>query len=354
MSMIKTPDIDQIIAQISPAFPARTLTAPFNYLQSLPSNNDKVRSKFLTGFNERFFHISDGGVIGEITTIVETFHAASLLIDDIEDDSTLRRGKPCAHLKYGIPSTLNSGNLMYFVAIQRAFSSLPEYYKKKTSDEFALAAMRNQLSDIFHDEMVNLHVGQGLDIYWRDNLQEIMKTGLPTIEEYLQVAMHKTGGLFRLAVRTLSLFAGGEFEPGTESSRELIKLANLLGVIYQIRDDYMNLVSERYAEMKGFSGEDLIEGKLSLPILYTLLQTEKDSMLHRLYAELTTPNERRANMERLDQVRLFISRSGALEFSYSLLQEYVEKATIVIESSDEKSFKTLSHLLKKLAQVNKP
>lgn len=350
----KFPDIEQVISLDPLSVDENTINTPFCYLQLLPSNNDKIRSKLLVGFNEKFFHIDDDQIIGEIGAIIETLHGASLLIDDIEDDSTLRRGNTCAHIKYGIPAALNSGNLMYFVAIQKAFSSLSRFYTKNNpNDEAGLAVVKNKLLDIFMEEMVNLHTGQGYDIYWRDNLEDIMRKGLPTIEEYLKVVMHKTGGLFRLAVRILSLFSCNAGE-GVPLENDLMKLANLLGIIYQVRDDHLNLVNERYAEMKGFAGEDLIEGKLSLPILYTLLHTDVNSTLYQLYTELKTPGERRSNIERIQEARQFIVESGALEFSFSLLQEYVRQAKVIIESVDDDSSMILSDILDKLSQVSKP
>ncbi|OBA20172.1 terpenoid synthase [Metschnikowia bicuspidata var. bicuspidata NRRL YB-4993] len=325
------PDIERVISLKSLCVPANTLTAPYDYLHLLPSNNDRIRSTFLAGINESFFRISDAAVISEISAVIEIFHGASLLIDDIEDDSAFRRGQPCAHIRYGVPATLNSGNLMYFVAMRRAFQALPPHYTHtKGGLALALVAFRSQMVDVFVEEMVNLHTGQGFDIYWRDNLAQLMKTGMPSIEDYLQVVMHKTGGLFRLAVRTLGLFAGDAFQMHSRRSEGLVELANLLGIIYQIRDDYLNLVDERYAELKGSFGEDLIEGKLSLPILYTLLHSGDNTVLHTLYDELKSPQERRADLDRLAEARCFVADSGALQYTYSLLQEYVEKARSIL------------------------
>lgn len=345
----KAPDIDHIISQKGLPVPEGTLNAPFEYLQLLPSNNNKVRSKFLVGFNEKFFHITDTRVISEIGAVIETLHGASLLIDDIEDDSTFRRGQPCAHITCGLPATINSGNLMYFTAMQRALTNLPTYLES-TDNDSAQAVFRSQLLDIFMDEMINLHVGQGFDIYWRDNFLDVMNSGLPSIEEYLEVVMHKTGGLFRLAVRMLSLFADG-MAPNTRLPNKLVQIASLLGIVYQIRDDYINLADEEYAELKGSTCEDLIEGKMSLPILYTLIHQGESSPLFQLYREAKSPEERRADVGRLEAVSKFIADSGALDYSYSILQEYVQKAKALIESEGDDSSNILSDILTKLSIV---
>ena len=57
--------------------------------------------------------------------LIEHLHCASLIIDDIEDDSVQRRGKPCAHTVFGVDSAINAANLMYFLPVQKLIASLP-------------------------------------------------------------------------------------------------------------------------------------------------------------------------------------------------------------------------------------
>ncbi len=74
------------------------------------------------------------------------------LVDDIEDNSKLRRGVPVAHSIYGIASTINTANYVYFMALERC-----------------QALGSREAMDIFIREMLNLHRGQGQDILWRDS-----------------------------------------------------------------------------------------------------------------------------------------------------------------------------------------
>ncbi len=89
----------------------------------------------------------------EVKAIVQMLHTASLLLDDIEDSSELRRGIPVAHHIYGVPSTINSANYVMFLAMERC---------NRLGNAAATAA--------FLDEMIKLHEGQGFDILWRDML----------------------------------------------------------------------------------------------------------------------------------------------------------------------------------------
>lgn len=93
------------------------------------------------------------------------FQNASLLVDDIEDESLMRRGLPCAHLIYGIPATLNSANYYYFLILGKIVDVTP-------------ADKLPTMMKVFIDAIKDMHEGQAMDIYWRDN--QIV----PTLEEY--------------------------------------------------------------------------------------------------------------------------------------------------------------------------
>jgi geranylgeranyl diphosphate synthase, type III len=135
-------------------------------------------------------------------------------IDDIQDDSKLRRGEPVAHLVFGVAQTINSGNYTYFQAME-------ELYKLRNP----AIAIR-----IFTEEMLNLHRGQGMDIFWRDTLT------IPTEDEYLKMVSNKTGGLFRLALRMMMAFS--------PTQHDVLPVSEIIGRMFQIQDDYRNLCSD--------------------------------------------------------------------------------------------------------------
>lgn len=101
-------------------------------------------------------------------------------VDDVEDSSVLRRGIPVANSIFGVAQTINSANYVYFRALQD------------------LALMGNpKLIEIYTEELLNLHRGQGMDLYWRDSLT------CPSEADYLEMVGNKTGGLFRLAIKLM-------------------------------------------------------------------------------------------------------------------------------------------------------
>ncbi|CAG7963531.1 unnamed protein product [Penicillium salamii] len=225
-----------------------------NYL--LESQGKGFRSKLIAAFNE-LLHVPTTKLI-VVDRVIECLHTASLLIDDIQDMSTLRRGRPVAHRIFGIAQTINSANHAYFLA---------QKHLEQLENPAALP--------IFTEELLNLHRGQGMELYWRDSLT------CPTEGEYVDMVLNKTGGLFRLAVRLMQL--------ESETDCDLVQLVNHLGIIFQVRDDYQNLRGEAYTSNKGFC-EDLTEGKFSFPIIHGIHQSPTHSQLLDILRQRPTDN----------------------------------------------------------------
>ncbi|CAM9891690.1 unnamed protein product, partial [Phaeothamnion confervicola] len=121
---------------------------PFNYINQIPGKD--VRGKLIDAF-QTWLEIPEEKV-PVIKEVIGMLHNASLMVDDIEDNSKLRRGVPVVHSIYGVASTINTANYVYFLALERIH----------------MLGSREAL-DCFVLELLNLHRGQGLDILWRDS-----------------------------------------------------------------------------------------------------------------------------------------------------------------------------------------
>jgi ophiobolin F synthase len=193
-----------------------------------------------------------------IKSILKSLRTASLLLDDIEDQSPLRRGKPAAHIVFGVPSTLNSANYAILEATEQA------------------SRLGSESLTIYFDFLRQLFVGQGYELFWTKH------NAAPSTDEYLAMVDGKTGALFQLF--SSLLICNTNPKPPSSHQKELDTLVTLLGRLYQIRDDLQNLVSAEYARGKG-SCEDLDEGKFSYPVIQALAaQDGADSALRNLYA----------------------------------------------------------------------
>ncbi|EDQ91858.1 uncharacterized protein MONBRDRAFT_35977 [Monosiga brevicollis MX1] len=233
------------------AYAAQVLEEPYRYVTQKPGKD--IRSKLINAFNA-WLKVPDDklAIIKEVTKIL---HNASLLIDDIEDNSKLRRGLPVAHAIFGIPQTINCANYMYFICMA------------KVMDLQSPAA-----AQAFTDQLIELHRGQGLDIFWRDTVQ------CPTEEEYKRMVLQKTGGLFALALRLMQLFS--------DDKRDFGPLLKTFSLYFQIRDDYANLQSDEYAANKSFC-EDITEGKFSFPIIHCIRQSPTEHQLLNILKQRT-------------------------------------------------------------------
>jgi len=228
---------------------------PYSYLAE--SKGKEFRSKMIAAFNHWLQVPPDR--LEVISRVVRMLHTASLLIDDIQDDSKLRRGAPVAHKIYGVPQTINSANYVYFLAFQelRLLSQTAQPPPAGICSESCSenGGCGQWLDQVVTEEILNLHRGQGLELLWRDSLE------CPTEESYVEMVNNKTGGQFRLAIKLMV--------SQSKSTVDYIPLVNTLGVLFQIRDDYMNLQSAEYTANKSFA-EDLSEGKFSFPIVHSI------------------------------------------------------------------------------------
>ncbi|KAH7883379.1 terpenoid synthase [Phlebopus sp. FC_14] len=228
----------------------RIILEPFAYIASKPGK--EIRTLLIEAFN--IWLAVPRPQLDVISRVVRMLHSASLMVDDIEDGAQLRRGQPVAHRIYGIPQTINTANYVYFLA-----------YRELATLRDRIVANKD-LDLVVTDELLSLHRGQGLEIFWRDSLQ------CPTEEEYISMVNNKTGGLFRVAIKLMMACA-------TQNCNvDYVPLVNLFGVYFQIRDDYMNLQSTEYSHNKGFA-EDLTEGKFSFPIVHGVRADENNRVI---------------------------------------------------------------------------
>ncbi|CAG7959530.1 unnamed protein product [Penicillium salamii] len=208
----------------------------YSYINSLPSKN--VRLRFILALDS--WYKVPGKSLLIIEGVINFLHSSSLLLDDIQDDSSLRRGKPVAHQIFGTAQTINTATYLI-------------------NEALCLVQMLSPSAvSVYSEEMRNLHLGQSYDLHWSHHSQK------PTPEEYFNMVDGKTGGLFRLICRLM------KSEATHNRDLNLDHFATLLGRYFQIRDDYQNLLS---AKDKGFC-EDFNKGKLSFPVMLAMRSKE--------------------------------------------------------------------------------
>lgn len=286
--------------------PDMSVLEPFRYIASVPGKD--IRGKLIDAFQLWLDIPADK--VSTIKQIVGELHNASLLIDDIEDNSQLRRGIPVAHSIFGVPTTINTANYVYFLALERCHM---------LGDPQAM--------NVFVLELLNLHRGQGQDIVWRDNLQ------CPTEAQYRNMVLDKTGGLFRLAVGLMGAFS--------ECKTDFTRLVNLLALYFQIRDDLINLASADYMVSKSYC-EDLTEGKFSFPIIHCIHSSPGDTQLLHIIKQRTETVAIKRHAVAL------MEKSGSFDYTRQELRRL--KAQVLDEIDALGGHATLSALIEYLDQ----
>ena len=203
-----------------------------------------------------------------LTPLVEFPHNSSLIHDDIEDNSDERRGEPAIHIRYGTDTAINGGTFLYFLPL----SCIDSWD--------ASAEQKHKVFSLWGLHLRRLHLGQAMDIQWHRDF-----ASLPGLQAYHRMCRLKTGSLARLAA-VLGVVAAEPRDPkGVDKQGEikhieeklsekeglLIKTfgeaAEKLGMGFQILDDVKNLTTGNPGKKRG---DDVIEGKKSLPVLLYL------------------------------------------------------------------------------------
>ena len=256
---------------------------------------------------------SGGEAALPFTPLVEFPHNASLIHDDIEDNSDERRGKPAVHLIYGTDTAINSGAFLYFLPLA-CLSAWAEDHRNCHKDTDLI----NNIWAIWADHMRALHLGQAMDISWHRDYHS-----LPGLDEYDRMCRLKTGRLASLAA-VLGVYCSG-VSAARKDVAGLAKVfgeaAEQLGVGFQILDDIMNLDTGIPGKKRG---DDIVEGKKSLPVLlYLHRYPEKADFAARCFAAA------RDQGTGAPEVEEFI---GALEEA-GVLEEALEKGLGYIRES---------------------
>jgi len=237
----------------------------------------------------------------------ELLHGGSLIIDDVQDRSEVRRGGPSCHLLYGEPLAINAGCVSYYLALlPLAQSGLPD-------------SLRVRIYEAYFEAMRAAHAGQAFDI---DSLAAAMpavvESGDGALLERRILGVHRLksavppGTLARMAV----LIGGGT----NQQAEGLGRLFEAYGLAFQIIDDVLNL--RGFEENRKSRGEDVTQGKVTAPIAKAMSRLGPDER-RELWALLSSKPSEPA---RIQQVINLVDRCGALEACEGEARALVENA----------------------------
>jgi len=226
-------------------------------------------------------------------SVLEFIHTATLVHDDIIDESQLRRGRQAVHTRWGNHVTVLFGDFLYLKSMSLAL----------TQDDLAVIRL---LCD------VTLRIVEG-EIY------QLTKNGDAdlTEAEHFEIVQSKTAYLFAGCARI-----GGMLGPITREQQEALWQYGLnIGMAFQIVDDLLDFTGEEVALGKPVGG-DLREGKLTLPVIHM-----RDRGGPRAAALLRKVVEaREVSLEEWREIRALLTQNRSIEYAQRVASDYVERA----------------------------
>ncbi len=229
----------------------------------------------------------------------ELIHTGALIVDDVQDNSAIRRNGPSTHKKYGTDVAINAGNTLYFMPSKEIFGHKHLSYDQKY-----------RTHEIMMNTCLESHFGQTTDIYWSNHLsRENLDTWLnDSIEDQiLQMYDYKTAAGPRGIAEVASIVAGAD----EETTKVCVDFARSFAVAFQIIDDIHNFSrSEKWSKE---SGEDLKNGKLTYVIAQALnlLNSADRERLIQIFCD----KEMRGTEKGIDEGSRLVQKSGALALS---------------------------------------
>lgn len=240
----------------------------------------------------------------ELAAIVEFIHTATLLHDDVVDESSLRRGRQTANALFGNAASVLVGDFLY----SRAFQMMVSINSMRIME--ILADATNVIAEGEVLQLLNMH---DPDV---------------TEERYLQVIRSKTAKLFEAAAQIGALIAGAndsQIEAAAEYGRSL-------GTAFQLIDDVLDY-SGNADDIGKNVGDDLREGKPTLPLIF-LMKNGDDKQKELIRACIEQGDE-----SKFDEVLKAITSSGALEYTRNEANVAAERASASVAHLAESHYK---------------
>jgi geranylgeranyl diphosphate synthase type I len=241
---------------------------------------------------------------------IELFHNFTLIHDDIEDNSLLRRGVPCLHVKYGLPLAINAGDGLFMTVWKEAL---------KIESKFAQERLLEAFTKVLE--------GQAIELGWyRDNNWDVDE------KDYFKMVEGKTAALIGCACELGAYL-------GNADKKTIKKLSDFgigIGVGFQIIDDVLNIIGDEKKYGKEIGG-DIAEGKRTLMTIRALknLDEKKSEQLKEILKKKEKTNEE------IKKAIELLKESGAVESAKKTADEKINSALKNLEVLNESKEKEI-------------
>ncbi|NIG62355.1 MAG: octaprenyl diphosphate synthase [Serratia symbiotica] len=250
-----------------------------------------------------------------VAALIEFIHTATLLHDDVVDESDMRRGKATANVAFGNAASVLVGDFIY----TRAFQMMTSLKSLRV-----LALMSEAVNVIAEGEVLQLMNVHDPDI---------------TEESYMQVIYSKTARLFEAAAQSSAILSGAN----QAEEKALQDYGRYLGTAFQLIDDLLDY-SANGSTLGKNTGDDLNEGKPTLPLLHAMLHGEKAQ--RSMIREAIEQGNRRNLLEPVLQA---MQQCASLEYTHSRAEEEANKAIVALQALPKSPYRDALESLARLA-----
>jgi octaprenyl-diphosphate synthase len=242
----------------------------------------------------------DGPERYELAAVVEFIHTATLLHDDVVDESDLRRGRATANATFGNAASVLVGDFLY----SRAFQMMVSVNRMRVLE--VLADATNVIAEGEVLQLMNMH---DPDL---------------AVEDYLRVIRFKTAKLFEASARLGAVLAGAD----RDLEEACADFGRSLGTAFQLVDDLLDYEGKS-DELGKNVGDDLREGKPTLPLLVAMERANAtDRALMRQAIE-------EGELQKLPEILAIVRATGALDATREAAQREADQARAVLQALPE-------------------
>lgn len=264
--------------------------------------------------------LSDEGMQGTekalgFAAAVEFIHTATLLHDDVVDESETRRGKHAANLVFGNQASILVGDFLF----SKAFELMVE-----SNNMDALNVLAKASATIAEGEVLQMSLKGNLDI---------------TKEQYFKIIESKTAALFRAATQSGAIIT----EQNSAQKLAMYYYGHDLGIAFQIADDVMDYVASEQ-KMGKKAGDDFAEGKITMPVLLAYQAAKQQNRVNEIDFWKRTMSDNRQENGDFEQALELIHTHNTINETISLTQQHAEKAKKSLEIFQSKNDSTVNVL----------
>lgn len=249
---------------------------------------------------------------------VELIHTFSLIHDDIMDEDEMRRGKPSVHTIWGEPMAILAGDILFSLA----FELVAQTHDEDIPSKRVIRALNTVV-----DACIKICEGQACDMGF-ENKFDVKES------EYMNMIYKKTAALIAAATKSGAILGGGT----EEQIAAFQEYGRLIGMAFQIQDDYLDVVSDEEHIGKPV-GSDIMEGKMTLMVVHTLSSASKQDKKALLSILENDGNE---NVQKAIDI---FEKYGSINYTRDIALENVQKAKELLSIVPDSPAKESLYLL---------